>query len=483
MKHAGIFAAAIGAALWVAPAGAVKVNLGGSKPAAEAEDGETVKIVARGVGVDEVSALKDAYRDAVERAVGLYVDAEAMAQNDEVVSEQVLTQSNAYVTDYKKIESKPVNGGLVQVRIVATVKKQALSVKLRGVMPAEAVAVDSSSLKSAFAQMASKEKMSGDAAELLRAALKDVSPVRSLVKATLRPDTQQLLEGDTVRINNEPLPPDKVVLKYIFELKLDQEKYFSEFVPHLKKTLDQISLVAPKEVRLTELVAGNDNYHDDLSAYKEGREGFCYVHSAGGSLAGFYDGIHVYSTTVGGGNMVWDCELRGMDRWAPPGAGSFSFSEVSLSAKDFNSRYTKSKVVFVLVTKKNRATVYELDKKVIDVLNDWIYGQTGLTSDNGGFGRRGGRGGRFAGKVSNPAKMNYSVVLLDEAGEEIGAYPWEVPVNWLINLKVAEIPNAGMVYCTPLVGCLAESYIEWRSFVLEKDQLPKISEIKVELAE
>ena len=40
-----------------------------------AQDAEIVKVKGRGVGADKTEALKDAYRDAVERAVGLYVDA------------------------------------------------------------------------------------------------------------------------------------------------------------------------------------------------------------------------------------------------------------------------------------------------------------------------------------------------------------------------------------------------------------------------
>ena len=41
-----------------------------------AQDAEIVKVKGRGVGTDKAEALKDAYRDAVERAVGMYVDAE-----------------------------------------------------------------------------------------------------------------------------------------------------------------------------------------------------------------------------------------------------------------------------------------------------------------------------------------------------------------------------------------------------------------------
>jgi len=56
-----------------------------------ADNGEIVKVRGRGVGADKTEALKDAYRDAVERAVGLYVDAEQMMKNEELVKDQILT--------------------------------------------------------------------------------------------------------------------------------------------------------------------------------------------------------------------------------------------------------------------------------------------------------------------------------------------------------------------------------------------------------
>lgn len=127
-----------------------------------------VKVVARGVGTDKDAALKDAYRDAVERAVGMYVDAEAMMQNDELVKDEVLTHSNAYVTHYDEIGAEKVlEGGLVQVRIVATVKRQALTAKLRDVMPAQVVNLNTSALQDAHAKLVSTEKRGEDAAMTL----------------------------------------------------------------------------------------------------------------------------------------------------------------------------------------------------------------------------------------------------------------------------------------------------------------------------
>lgn len=481
------------------------VNLGGmatenSKTAESADASDTVKVMARGVGVDEAAALKDAYRDAVERAVGLYVDAETQVQNDAVVKDQVLTQSNAYVTEYKTVETKTVDG-LIQVRIMATVRKQQLLTKLRGVMPAQTVAVDSTSLQNAFAQMASKDKQSGDAAELLKAALAEVDPVKSLIVAGVRPESQQLLTGETIQINGAPMPEDEVLLRYLFELKLDREKYFNEFVPHLKKTLDQISLSKPKELRLTELACREGNpyggsrsyfngivWNNTIEEYKTckmvGCPGWDIPYGSRGELPfvslngksqlpGFLDKLHVYSATIDGQNYAWKFDRQ---RWSPKAGGSFSWADVQLLNAGFNERYSKSKVVFCLLTSLNAAgtngkvTMYEIDKKTVDVLNTWIQDRVCCPDQWG--------------KGAVPRKKSiYTILLLDKNGEELETFPWEVANNWLINLKVAEMPNAGWVYCSPFVGCFGESYIEWRNFRLKKDILPKIAQIKIELAE
>ena len=118
----------------LAPAG------GENTPAVKngAADASLVKVQGRGVGATKDAALKDAYRDAIERAVGLYVDAEQMVKNDELVSDQILTQSNAYIEKYDVVKESE-SDGLFTMRILATVRKTALTKKLGEVMPKQAV--------------------------------------------------------------------------------------------------------------------------------------------------------------------------------------------------------------------------------------------------------------------------------------------------------------------------------------------------------
>ena len=453
---------------------------GASQPAAQsvaADGGETVKVQGRGVGVNKTAALKDAYRDAIERAVGLYVDAEAVVQNDQLVKDEVLTHSNAYITDYREIGEEKIDGGLVQLRILATVKKTALTAKLTGVMPAQTVNINSSGLQSVHAQIVTQEKRAEDAAALLKSALEGINPMTSLMVASLRPETQKLLRGDQAKINYQPLPANQVMLRYLFEIKLDRAKYFAEFVPNLKKTLEQISLSKPKEIRLSELMPSNDNdgHPRRLKEYLEGKSDYAdtsaYFHSIGNvsNLSACFNHVHVYSISWQGDNWVWRYDYPG-ESYRPRSGGAFSWKEVNLTFDNFSNSYRRDKVHFALITQLKddcsggRVTIYELDKSVIEVFNAW---RTELVDKENGYQKT----------------TNYNIILLDKDGEEVGVYSWQIPNGALMNVKFAEIPGAGMVYATPFVGCFGESLIQWRDFILEKDQLAKIASIKIELAD
>lgn len=482
--------------------------LGGGTTSAPADEGETVKVQGRGVGLTKEAALKDAYRDAIERAVGLYVDAETAANNDQIVKDQVLTQSNAYIKDYRELDSCQIEGGLVQLRILATVQKRALTTKLSGVMPAQTVNLNNTGLQNVHAQLVTKEKRAEDAAALLKNALDGINPMKSLMVANIRPETQKIVTADDnsgasmkVRRGRGPggsratadSSTSSVILRYLFEVKLDREKYFAEFVPNLKKVLDQISLQPPKEIRLTELMpalgdssnanrakslqeffagAGERNSvdHGDANIRSDGISGlFGRFLSGDGSATTYFDPLHVYSIQWQGDNWVWQF---GRYQYCPKAGGAFSWKTVPLRCAGFDGHYRKDKVYFALITSLNatgsngKVTIYELDKSVIPVLDEW---RKGLVDKD---------------KYGNEQKTtNYNIVLLDKDGEELGVYPWQIPNGLLINMKFAEIPAAGMVYCAPFVGCFGENLLQWRDFVLEKDALAKIASMKIELAD
>ena len=139
----------------------------------------------------------------------------------------------------------------------------------------------------------------------------------------------------------------------------------------------------------------------------------------------------------------------------------------------FNSQYSKSKVLVALITQlkpdcsNGKVTVYELDKSTIKVFNEWLMVQTGGSNEYS----------------AGEKKTIYNILTLDGNGDEIEVYPWEVQNCGMLNVRFAEIPNAGMVYICPFMGGFGESMICWKHFILSKEDLTKIKSIKVELAD
>lgn len=481
--------------------------LGGSKTQAEADDDDTVKVQGRGFGATKEAALKDAYRDAIERAVGLYVDAETVAENDQIVKDQILTQSNAYITDYRELGVEETDDGRVQLRILATVKKRALTTKLSGVMPTQTATFNSVGLKNVHAQLTTKKKRAADAAALLKNALAGIDPMKSLMVANIRSETMKIVSAEDEEeesffgvskgrrgrggyadsgSDESADSDDKVTLRYIFEIRLDREKYFKEFVPNLKAVLDQISLAPPKEIRLSEVVLdqyssthyahlreflnGNTSDQLDYDSDRDGGSGIGRLFTRNSRIPVFFDPLHGYYISWNGDNWVW---MLGYDHeYRPKAGGEFSGKRIDLSGENFfDGHYRMDKVYFALITSLNsdcssgKVTMYELDKSAIPVLEAW---RTELVEKDG---------------VMVQKTTNYNIVLLDENGEELGVYPWQIENGLLMNVKFGMIPGAGVVYATPFVGCFGECLIQWRDFKIDQDTLSRIGSVKIELAD
>ena len=488
--------AAGGTTVSISPLGVVRATESASA------DSDIVKVQGRGVGVNKTAALKDAYRDAIERAVGLYVDAETVVNNDQIVKDQILTQSNAYITDYRELSTERIDVGF-EVRILATVKKQALTTKLTGVMPAQTVRIDNSGLQNVHAQLVTKEKRAEDAAALLKNALDGINPMQSLMVASIRPETQKIITADVANSRNRrygrdvQLKSNQVMLRYLFEVKLDREKYFAEFMPHLRRVLEQISISPPKEIRLTEAVLGPNNdrnkrlkkslacggYEDEhgngLGSDTSSGSYEMFSNRGGVPTYAWYDPHHVYSILWHGKYWVWQFG-EGRYNYAPSVGGSFD-GEIELKYKSFREiqgqcHAKNGGVYFALITSLNstcsngKATIYELDKSAMAVLDNWH--------------------DKVIGKDYSIKSTNYNIIFLDKDGEEISVNPWQIPNDCLINVKFAnnncryEYPvPMPMVYATPFVGCFGENLIEWRDFVLEKDQLARVTSVKIEVAD
>ena len=84
-------------------------------------ESETVEVTAIGVGKTVEDAQKNAIINAVQQVVGLYVDAETFAKNEQLVVDQVLSISSGFVSSFevKLPPRKRLTDGLFETTITA----------------------------------------------------------------------------------------------------------------------------------------------------------------------------------------------------------------------------------------------------------------------------------------------------------------------------------------------------------------------------
>lgn len=499
------------------------VNLGGmatenSKTAESADASDTVKVAARGVGTDKVSALKDAFRDAIERAVGLYVDAETLVRNDEVVTDEILTHSNAYILKYDEGETTKTPDGLVKVRLVAVVKKRPLSSELKRVLP-DAEVRFVGDLKDVHATIVSTDKRNADGATLMRKALSGVDPCTMLSVPSIDVEHNQVIrEGKIDR--KKSIPDDSVVLRCLLKLKFDEQKYFKSFVPPLKDVLEQVSLSA-KDITLS--VCENSEYipTDKLPLYLKigpdksnnasvrhcidserklfsqnpcmstwrvlyggglmlGEEGFSW--NLVSNLARGTGCVPVELNSAGYSSATgWD--RRGENRrwWRMTDIGD---DDVSWKTKQPFSEVRDCSVVLVTGVNKQHtvwtARLYAVDKTVAWEFYRWLwrYGSGSSTRHDG----------RFTDEESNHF-LQYDVRLCDDDDETIKASTWQVPRVCVMNVDFGNPRRDNMTkrgemiwYISPFLGCYSEEYFQWHDILLKKDMLPQIKSMNIELS-
>ena len=155
---------------------------------------ETQTVVATGYGTTADDAKKAAIRAAVEQVVGTMIDAETLVENDELVQDQILSYSAGLVDSAEFVGApKTTDGGLVQVRIRAVVRKTEIEAKL----PKTEKVVHEVSGQSLFAKRVSGKQNLEDAEAVMKKVF-DPENVRSCIKADLVPlnDSGAVLDVD-----------------------------------------------------------------------------------------------------------------------------------------------------------------------------------------------------------------------------------------------------------------------------------------------
>lgn len=470
------------------------------------DDAEVVKMRGKGIGTTRMEALKDAYRDAVERAVGFYIDAEQMVKNEKLVKDQILTQSNAYIEKYEIVKENSVADGLVAVTILAEVRKRALTRKLRDVMPSSAIDLSAVS-RDLHAQIVTKAKANDDALALVKNELSELRPCK-LMKTTLattKPIVESVEEDSSV-----------VRLWYPVKFEVDATKYYKEFVPRWTRLLDQIKTSRAKRLTLkNELIylkAYNACMQDEYGNKRKGKSGImtrCEDKRTDGSgvfhknvwplahtgmaLNEEYNGMCFLSTIIEGRPYI----LHGLGC-----SGYYGFTKrIDGDAFRKVERYVRRIFVKgedsfgplpslpegcnfgVAIVKSARGNMlqgdlynipYECVCEIVKWQNEVILGKANVS-------------------YSDFSLVNETYVLcfFDSNDLEVAATTFTVSNIDISNFACVVLDEGTKSNCpgsrkwlvTPLVGGVAKSYVKWVSVELPKDDVAKIVKASISVEE
>ena len=202
------------------------------------KDSKVVVVTAFGKGKTKEEARKNAFRSAIEKAVGVYVDAESMMQNYEMVKDRVNTISNADITKCETLKEGRLKSGGYDVQIRATVEKKAITPKFKDVFPAAFADVEGVA-SSIHAQNVTAATRSTDAASLMKAAIGDVDRMRNWVRLSV---VKGMALREVKDDGNSGTESSKSRYAVRYSMKVDKEAYFKGFLPHFKQVLGKMQI-------------------------------------------------------------------------------------------------------------------------------------------------------------------------------------------------------------------------------------------------
>ena len=205
------------------------------------KDSKVIAVTVMGKGETKEEAKLAAFRAAVEKAVGIWVDSDAIMQNDKMLKDRVNTISNADIKRYETIKEGK-KSGLYICHIRAWVEKMAIAPKFASVFPA-AFADVGEEASTIHVQKVTRAKRSGDAASLMTAALDGVDRMRkwgrlSVVKGKALEEVKKInLSGRDTDVREVS---GKGLYSVRYSMKIDDAAYFKGFLPHFKEMLTKM---------------------------------------------------------------------------------------------------------------------------------------------------------------------------------------------------------------------------------------------------
>jgi hypothetical protein len=216
-----------------------------SKKTIESQRASTKEIMVTAQGVDPDQAEKQAISDAVRRAVGSYIDAKTIVENDAVIKDRILSVSSGFVKKYEVTSPAQKNkDGLYQISIKATVETDQVATALKDAK----IFSNEIDGKSLWAESNSKSLNAEEARKMLEEKLPEMyKSLFKIQRVGSRGHGSKSLEPDSMVENAR----DKTVtLSWNFDVVSNESYYKSYVLPLLKKCFEAAAGSTAKPVQL-----------------------------------------------------------------------------------------------------------------------------------------------------------------------------------------------------------------------------------------
>ena len=217
---------------------------------------EVNEVLAEGKGTNERSAVEDAFRNAIEQSIGVYVDSETRMENDKIIKDNILTASKGYIEKYMLLSIENQDG-LTTVEIKAIVKMQDVRNKLETLNIAT---LDVQETKNIYARLSTKKARMEDAEKILRKEFEDFYSTESILDML---DIQLI----SYKIHEDKATRDNMVpIEINFATSINIHNY-NEKIKMLEQVIKNFAVSASKEFEVwiddNEPTFAEDKSYDD----------------------------------------------------------------------------------------------------------------------------------------------------------------------------------------------------------------------------
>lgn len=195
---------------------------------------EDLVVSARGLGTTADAAKNDALVNAMQQAVGSFIDSETMIDNDEIIKDKILSVSDGFVQKYD-ITSPAArrSDGLFEIAIKATVQRGQVIARLKEVRVMKGGVAG----KDAAAEVITKIANADQGQELLEKHL-DGLLEKLLVARLVGEDGKP---GEQVKPITKIQPDRRLLCQWNIEVYFDMNAFYQQAVPQLDKVFRAIA--------------------------------------------------------------------------------------------------------------------------------------------------------------------------------------------------------------------------------------------------